>query len=79
MKKNYDELTKNELLNTLNDNRIKLREMRFNKITSTVNDNTKFRILRRDIARLKTILTEREMGLRKEPVIETDANAVKEN
>lgn len=69
MKKNYDELTSNELQSMLKDLVEEQRQLRFDKYLSTVNNTSKFKTIRREIARLKTILTERELGIRVEPEI----------
>ena len=69
MKKNYDELTSNELQSMLKDLVEEQRQLRFDKYLSTVNNTSKFKTIRREIARLKTILTERELGIRIEPEI----------
>ena len=58
--KKLRELTTNELVGRLNDAREELMNLRFQQATSGLTDFTRLRITRRLIARLMTMLRERE-------------------
>jgi large subunit ribosomal protein L29 len=63
-KKDYDELTISQL-NTLEEDLLKeQRELRFNMVVSTVENPARVKEIRRDIARVKTIIREMELGIR---------------
>ncbi|HVZ40260.1 MAG: 50S ribosomal protein L29 [Bacteroidetes bacterium] len=55
-------LSDGELLNQIKDNERALVDMRFKKAVGQLESTAVIRIIRRDIARLKTILRERELG-----------------
>jgi len=54
------ELTSSELQQKLNDMTEELFNLRFQKATNRLENPGKIKFLRRDIARLKTLLTERK-------------------
>ncbi|MDD8017001.1 MAG: 50S ribosomal protein L29 [Bacteroidota bacterium] len=54
-------LTDEELLKRIDENRDSLSAMKFHKATSQVENTSQFTLLRKDIARMKTILREREL------------------
>jgi large subunit ribosomal protein L29 len=56
-------LSENELNGQLAENERALVNMQFQKAVGQLNDTSGIRVIRRDIARIKTILREREMGL----------------
>jgi len=58
--KKLRELTTNELVGRLNDAREELMNLRFRQATGELTDFTRLRITRRLIARLMTMLRERE-------------------
>lgn len=58
--KKLRELSTNELSGRLNDAQEELRNLRFRQATGELTDFTRLRITRRQIARLQTILRERE-------------------
>lgn len=56
------QLTNDELGKRIEENLDALATMKFHKATSQVENTSKFSLLRKDIARMKTILRERELG-----------------
>ncbi len=50
-----------EIAETLSDARHELLNLRFQAITGQITDTTRVRVIRRDIARMETILREREL------------------
>ncbi len=68
MKKKYDyeEMGKKELEKLLDDKMKELREIRFDFVLSAVDDPSVKTHLRKDIARIKTMLREMELGIRTE-------------
>lgn len=59
--KKLRELSTNELAGRLNDAQEELMNLRFQQATGELTDHTRLRITRRQIARMKTILREREI------------------
>jgi len=59
--KKLRELSTNELTGRLNDAQEELMNLRFQQATGELTDHTRLRITRRQIARLETILHEREI------------------
>lgn len=59
------EMTLTEIASQLHDLEEELTNLRFQKVTSQMDNPLRMRIVRRDIARLKTILHEHETGIRK--------------
>jgi large subunit ribosomal protein L29 len=59
--KKLRELSTNELDGRLNDAQEELMNLRFQQATGELTDHTRLRITRRQIARLETILREREI------------------
>jgi large subunit ribosomal protein L29 len=58
--KKLRELSKNELVDRLNDAKEELMNLRFQHATGELTDFTRLRITRRQIARMTTMLHERE-------------------
>lgn len=56
------QLTNDEIGKRIEEDLEALATMKFQKATSQVENTSKFTALRKDIARLKTILRERELG-----------------
>ncbi len=56
------QLTSEEIGKRIEENLESLSTMKFQKATSQVENTSKFTSLRKDIARMKTILRERELG-----------------
>lgn len=56
------QMTDEELLKMIDENRDSLSTMKFQNATSQVENTSQFTMLRKDIARIKTILREREMS-----------------
>lgn len=56
------QLTNDELKKRIEENNETLATMKFQKATSQVENTSKFASLRKDIARMKTIIRERELG-----------------
>ncbi len=61
------EMTVSEIVSQLRDLEEELTNLRFQKVTSQLDNPLRIRVVRRDIARLKTILKEHETGLRRLP------------
>ena len=55
-----------ELETKLNDSMDALQNLRFQKALQQIENPLKIRILRREIAQVKTVLRELELGIRKE-------------
>ena len=66
MRELYKELTLNELLTKRDELMKENRDFRFNLVVGHVDNLVKTRIMRRQIARLNTIIHEYELGIRKE-------------
>ena len=66
MKNDFRNFRKSELEEVLDDLVRELRELRFREVLGELNNPVKKRVLRRSIARAKTILREYEMGIRKQ-------------
>ncbi|MDP1675478.1 MAG: 50S ribosomal protein L29 [Bacteroidota bacterium] len=56
------QLTNEELAKRIEENLDALATMKFQKATSQVENSSKFSLLRKDIARMKTIIRQRELG-----------------
>ena len=61
-----NELQKTELETKLEDNLDALQNLRFQKALQQLADPQKIRFLRREIAQIKTVLREYELGIRKD-------------
>ncbi len=61
-----NELQKTELETKLEDNLDALQNLRFQKALQQLADPQKIRFLRREIAQIKTVLRECELGIRKD-------------
>lgn len=59
------EMTVSEIVSQLHDSEEELTNLRFQKVTSQIENPLRIRIVRRDIARLKSILHEHEAGVGK--------------
>ena len=57
------ELTEEELVAKLRDSKEELFNLRFQMATGQLDNNRRLRVVRHDIARIYTILRERELGL----------------
>jgi large subunit ribosomal protein L29 len=60
------DLSDDALQTRLNDTREELMRMRFQQATGELTDTSRLPQVRRDIARLMTILNERKQGIRRE-------------
>ena len=61
-----NEMTKMELKTKLADNMDALQNLRFQKALQQIENPLKIRVLRREIAQVKTVLRELELEIRKE-------------
>ena len=66
MRNLFKELTLNELSTKREELRKEYRDVRFNLVIGHVDNQLKKRILRRQVARINTIIHEYEIGKRKE-------------
>jgi large subunit ribosomal protein L29 len=53
------DLSADEIVNKLADAREELMKLRFQQVTGQLNDTSRLRIVRRDIARMETILSQK--------------------
>lgn len=56
------DMTSEQILDTIEDLKVEMYTYRIQKETGEITDTTLFRKTRRDIARLKTVLRERELA-----------------
>jgi large subunit ribosomal protein L29 len=61
------ELTEEELTDKLRESKEELFNLRFQMATGQMNNNRRLRTVRREIARVYTVLRERELGLASGP------------
>ena len=61
------ELTDDELIERLRESKGELFNLRFQMATGQLNNNRRLRIVRQEIARIYTVLRERELGLASGP------------
>ena len=61
-----NEMSKMELETKLNDSMDALQNLRFQKALQQIENPLKIRVFRREIAQVKTVLRELELGIRKE-------------
>lgn len=61
------ELTEDELITRLRETKEELFNLRFQLATGQLNNNRRLRLVRREIARVYTVLRERELGLASGP------------
>jgi large subunit ribosomal protein L29 len=57
------ELTESELDGRLADLKEELFNLRFQAVTGQLDNPARFRLVRRDIARIKTVMRERQLGV----------------
>ncbi|RKX39103.1 MAG: 50S ribosomal protein L29 [Thermotogae bacterium] len=57
--------TNEELLNLVEEKKRQLMEMRFQHAMGQIRNTAQLQVVKRDIARIKTILRERELGIRR--------------
>ncbi|ABR30822.1 50S ribosomal protein L29 [Thermosipho melanesiensis] len=58
-------LTNEELMNLLEEKKRTLMNLRFQNVLGQLNDHSQISKTKKDIARIKTILRERELGVRR--------------
>jgi large subunit ribosomal protein L29 len=61
------ELTGEELIERLRESKVELFNLRFQTATGQLNNNRRLRTVRQEIARIYTVLRERELGLASGP------------
>ncbi len=61
------ELTEEELAERLRESKEELFNLRFQMATGQLNNNRRLRVVRQEIARVYTVLRERELGLASGP------------
>lgn len=66
MKNSFKELTLKELLTKREDLKKEYRELRFNLVVGHVDNPVRKRVLRREIARMNTMIHEYKLGIRTE-------------
>ena len=76
------ELTEEELTTRLRESKEELFNLRFQSATGQLESNGRLKSVKRDIARIYTVLRERELGIREEvqaTAVETDKKAAKKS
>lgn len=68
MKSKFYELNNDELTTKLNELKKELFNLRFKHATGQLNDGNQLSTCKKDIARVMTILRQRELGMSNEPV-----------
>lgn len=69
------EFTEEELVTRLREAKEELFNLRFQMATGQLNNNRRLRVVRGDIARIYTVLRERELGLASGPESDTAGDA----
>ncbi|WP_028479365.1 50S ribosomal protein L29 [Nocardia sp. CNY236] len=67
------ELTEEELVARLRDSKEELFNLRFQMATGQLDNNRRLRVVRHEIARIYTVMRERELGLATGPADKGDA------
>ncbi|MCX4093154.1 50S ribosomal protein L29 [Nocardia sp. alder85J] len=67
------ELTEDELVARLRESKEELFNLRFQMATGQLQNNRRLRVVRHEIARIYTVMRERELGLATGPADEGDA------
>lgn len=67
------ELTEDELVARLRDSKEELFNLRFQMATGQLTNNRRLRVVRHEIARIYTVMRERELGLATGPADKGDA------
>ncbi|MBF6349432.1 50S ribosomal protein L29 [Nocardia sp. NPDC058499] len=67
------ELTEDELVQRLRDSKEELFNLRFQMATGQLTNNRRLRVVRHEIARIYTVMRERELGLATGPADKGDA------
>jgi len=65
-KKDLNKLTKNKLIKHLNDNEESLINLRFQKKLQQLENPQSIRLIKREIAQIKTVLREMKLNIREE-------------
>jgi large subunit ribosomal protein L29 len=69
------ELTDDDLISRLRESKEELFNLRFQVATGQLSNNRRFRTVRQEIARVYTVLRERELGLASGPVGAEDGDS----
>ena len=69
------ELNDEELIEKLREHKEELFNLRFQMATGQLNNNRRLRLVRQEIARIYTVLRERELGLASGPVGAEDGDS----
>ncbi|HLS78083.1 50S ribosomal protein L29 [Nocardia puris] len=67
------ELTEDELVSRLRESKEELFNLRFQMATGQLDNNRRLRVVRHEIARIYTVMRERELGLATGPADKGDA------
>ncbi len=71
MKNEFSSLTDKELADKLASLKSELFNLRFTNATGSLTNNSSISVCKRNIARVKTVMRQRELGLAKAPTKET--------
>ncbi|GGF97391.1 50S ribosomal protein L29 [Rhodococcoides trifolii] len=69
------ELTEEELITRLRESKEELFNLRFQMATGQLDNNRRLRVVRHEIARIYTVMRERELGLAAGPAEDTAGDA----
>jgi large subunit ribosomal protein L29 len=70
-----DELTATDLEAKLRESKEELFNLRFQAATGQLESNSRLRVVKKDIARIYTVVRERELGIRTAPGTDEEAKA----
>lgn len=65
MKNSFSDLTRDELVQKMDELKKKMKDLRFQRVMGHVENPMESRNIRRSIARIHTIIREKDMGIRK--------------
>ena len=74
-----DELTDVDLETKLRESKEELFNLRFQAATGQLESHGRLRLVKKDIARIYTVVRERELGIRSTPAADENENAPKES
>ena len=70
--KNLDAKTNDEIVDAINKSKEEALNLRFQGATGQLENTSRIKAVKRDIARMKTVLRERQLGMRQAPAAEGD-------
>ena len=70
--KNLDEKSNDEIVEAINKSKEEALNLRFQGATGQLENTSRIKAVKRDIARMKTVLRERQLGMRQAPAADND-------